>query len=128
MQLNGWLEYKHAPPTPRRPRVGGACFGAESRHPNVHPPRWNGVTLCLPWAEAQGYVRTPFHGGRIARWKLVNSLTKIPASTVAPGKHTVVSRGIDAKGNVQPSSDDDEIALKKTYWEAYQQWPREIEV
>jgi hypothetical protein len=29
------------------------------------------------WAEAQGYVRTPFHGGRIAGWKLVNSLTKI---------------------------------------------------
>jgi hypothetical protein len=23
---------------------------------------------------------------------------------------------------------DDEIALKKTYWEAYQQWPREIEL
>ncbi len=29
------------------------------------------------WAEAQGYVRTPFHGGRIAGWKLVNSLTQI---------------------------------------------------
>jgi hypothetical protein len=28
--------------------------------------------------KAQGYVRTPFHGGRIAGWKLVNSLTKIP--------------------------------------------------
>jgi DMSO/TMAO reductase YedYZ molybdopterin-dependent catalytic subunit len=47
---------------------------------------------------------------------------------VAPGKHTVVSRGIDEKGNIQPSADDDEIALKKTFWEAYQQWPREIEV
>ncbi len=47
---------------------------------------------------------------------------------VAPGKHTLVSRGIDVKGNIQPSEEDDEIALKKTYWEAYQQWPREIEV
>lgn len=47
---------------------------------------------------------------------------------VAPGKHTVVSRGIDVNGNVQPSAADDEIALKKTYWEAYQQWPREIEI
>lgn len=47
---------------------------------------------------------------------------------VAPGKHTIVSRAIDANGRVQPSADDDEIALKKTYWEAYQQWPREIEV
>lgn len=48
--------------------------------------------------------------------------------TVPPGKHTIVSRAIDANGRVQPSAEDDEIALKKTYWEAYQQWPREIEV
>ncbi len=31
-------------------------------------------------------------------------------------------------GRIQPVASDDEIALKKTYWEAYQQWPREIEV
>lgn len=47
---------------------------------------------------------------------------------VKPGKHVVISRGIDANGRIQPSAEDDEIALKKTYWEAYQQWPREIEV
>lgn len=47
---------------------------------------------------------------------------------VKPGKHTVVSRAVDVNGRIQPSADDDEIALKKTYWEAYQQWPREIEV
>ena len=52
----------------------------------------------------------------------------IDLGTVAPGKHTLVSRGIDTTGRVQPSADDDEIALKRTYWEAYQQWPREIEV
>jgi DMSO/TMAO reductase YedYZ molybdopterin-dependent catalytic subunit len=45
---------------------------------------------------------------------------------LAPGKHKLVSRAIDAKGRIQPSSDDDEIALKKTYWEANQQWEREI--
>ena len=39
-----------------------------------------------------------------------------------------MSRAIDINGRVQPSQDDDEIALKKTYWEAYQQWPREIEL
>jgi DMSO/TMAO reductase YedYZ molybdopterin-dependent catalytic subunit len=44
------------------------------------------------------------------------------------GQHTVVSRAIDVNGRVQPAADDDEIALKKTYWEAYQQWPREIEL
>lgn len=45
-----------------------------------------------------------------------------------PGKHTVVSRAIDVKGRVQPTADDDEIALKRTYWEAYAQWPRGIEL
>ncbi len=47
---------------------------------------------------------------------------------VKPGAHTVVSRAIDVNGRIQPSAEDGEIALKKTYWEAYQQWPREIEV
>ena len=47
---------------------------------------------------------------------------------VSPGKHIVVSRATDANGRVQPAADDDEIALKKTYWEAYEQWPREFEV
>jgi DMSO/TMAO reductase YedYZ molybdopterin-dependent catalytic subunit len=45
-----------------------------------------------------------------------------------PSKHTVVSRAIDVNGRIQPTAEDDEIALKKTYWEAYQQWPREIEL
>jgi hypothetical protein len=31
-------------------------------------------------------------------------------------------------GRVQPTAEDDEIKLKKTYWEAYEQWPREIEL
>jgi hypothetical protein len=52
----------------------------------------------------------------------------IDLGAVAPGKHTLVSRGVDENGRVQPPADADEIALKKTYWEAYQQWPREIEV
>lgn len=48
--------------------------------------------------------------------------------SLPPGKHTIVSRAIDKHGRIQPSEDDDEIALKRTYWEAYQQWPREIEL
>ena len=43
---------------------------------------------------------------------------------LSPGKHVIVSRAIDINGRVQPAAEDDEIALKKTYWEAYQQWPR----
>ena len=52
----------------------------------------------------------------------------IDLGNLAPGKHTLVSRAFDAAGHVQPAAEDDEIALKKTYWEAYQQWPREIEL
>jgi DMSO/TMAO reductase YedYZ molybdopterin-dependent catalytic subunit len=52
----------------------------------------------------------------------------IDLGALPPGKHTVVSRAIDVNGRVQPSAEDDEIALKKTYWEAFQQWPREIEL
>lgn len=52
----------------------------------------------------------------------------IDLGKLEPGKHTLVSRATDYRGRVQPAADDDEIALKKTYWEAYQQWPREIEL
>lgn len=52
----------------------------------------------------------------------------IDLGKLKPGQHTIVSRAIDVNGRIQPSAEDDEIALKKTYWEAYQQWPREIEL
>ncbi len=52
----------------------------------------------------------------------------IDLGRLSPGKHTIVSRAINVNGHIQPADDDDEIALKKTYWEAYQQWPREIEL
>ena len=42
------------------------------------------------------------------------------------GEHTIVSRGIDLSGHAQPSAGDPEIRLKKTYWEATQQYPRKI--
>jgi DMSO/TMAO reductase YedYZ molybdopterin-dependent catalytic subunit len=44
----------------------------------------------------------------------------------AAGEHTIVSRAIDEKANVQPAADDPAIKLKKTYWEANQQWPRRV--
>ena len=46
----------------------------------------------------------------------------------APGEHTLVSRATDANGTVQPAEDDPRIKLKKTYWEANQQFPRKIKV
>lgn len=52
----------------------------------------------------------------------------IDLGELKPGQHTLVSRAVDAKGRIQPAADDDEIALKRTYWEANQQWPREIDL
>lgn len=53
-------------------------------------------------------------------WKFFS----IELGQLSPGRHSIVSRAIDVNGRVQPAAEDDEIALKKTYWEAYQQWPR----
>jgi len=47
---------------------------------------------------------------------------------LSPGKHSVVSRAIDVNGRIQPTAEDDEISLKKTYWEAYEQWPRNFSI
>ena len=44
------------------------------------------------------------------------------------GEHQVVSRAFDKEGRIQPSKDDPEIKLKRTYWEANQQWPRRIRI
>jgi DMSO/TMAO reductase YedYZ molybdopterin-dependent catalytic subunit len=46
----------------------------------------------------------------------------------APGEHTIVSRATDEEGRVQPSAEDPTIKLKKTYWEANQQWPRKLKI
>ena len=62
------------------------------------------------------------------RSKFCWTFFSIDLGSVKPGEHTLVSRGIDVNGRIQPAANDDEIALKKTFWEAYQQWPREIEV
>ena len=55
-------------------------------------------------------------------WRFFSFDWKQPAS----GEHTLVSRAIDAEGRVQPTVEDPEIKLKKTYWEANQQWPRKL--
>ena len=44
------------------------------------------------------------------------------------GEHTIVSRAIDMRNKVQPTIDDPEIKLKKTFWEANAQWPRRVKV
>jgi hypothetical protein len=63
-----------------------------------------------------------------ARAKYSWNFFSIDLGRLNPGKHTVVSRATDVHGRVQPTEKDDEIALKKTYWEAYQQVPREFDL
>ncbi len=46
----------------------------------------------------------------------------------ATGEHALVSRAVDENGTTQPAADDPLIALKKTYYEANQQFPRRIRV
>jgi DMSO/TMAO reductase YedYZ molybdopterin-dependent catalytic subunit len=42
------------------------------------------------------------------------------------GEHRITSRAFDARGNVQPTPDDPEIANKHTYWESNGQVTRQI--
>jgi DMSO/TMAO reductase YedYZ molybdopterin-dependent catalytic subunit len=44
------------------------------------------------------------------------------------GEHSIVSRAVDEKANIQPAADDPAIKLKKTYWEANQQWVRRVKI
>ena len=46
----------------------------------------------------------------------------------AAGEHRIVSRATDERGRVQPAADDPEIKLKRTYWEAYAQYPRRVKI
>jgi DMSO/TMAO reductase YedYZ molybdopterin-dependent catalytic subunit len=46
----------------------------------------------------------------------------------SPGEHSIVSRATDEDGRIQPAANDPTIELKKTYWEANQQWPRKIKI
>ena len=55
-------------------------------------------------------------------WRFFTFDWKSPSA----GEHRIVSRATDEEGRVQPAADDPAIKLKKTYWEANQQWPRTI--
>ena len=44
------------------------------------------------------------------------------------GEHTITSRAVDIKGNVQPAMDDPRIAGKKTYWESNGQVSRRTRI
>ena len=45
-----------------------------------------------------------------------------------PGEHSVTSRAVDTRGNIQPTQDDQMIANKVTYWESNGQIMRMVEI
>ncbi len=57
-------------------------------------------------------------------WKIWHLNWENPTS----GEHTVVSRAIDTKGNIQPAADSDFIKGKHTYWESNGQVVRKINI
>jgi DMSO/TMAO reductase YedYZ molybdopterin-dependent catalytic subunit len=82
-----------------------------------------GVEIRIDKGDWQSVSMDKTHNARYA-WKFWEYDWKNPA----PGEHTVVSRAMDTEGRIQPSADDPEIALKRTYWEANQQWRRRIKI
>jgi DMSO/TMAO reductase YedYZ molybdopterin-dependent catalytic subunit len=73
-----------------------------------------------PWQHAK-IDRTPRDK---YTWRFFTFDWKSPS----PGEHSIVSRAIDEEGRIQPAANDPVIEMKKTYWEANQQWPRKIKI
>jgi DMSO/TMAO reductase YedYZ molybdopterin-dependent catalytic subunit len=96
-------------------RLAGAAWGDGTPIKTVEVKIDDG-----PWQPAK-IDRTPKDK---YTWRFFTFEWKNPGA----GEHQVVSRAIDEEGRVQPSADDPEIKLKKTYWEANQQWPRKIRI
>ncbi|MFQ5733828.1 MAG: molybdopterin-dependent oxidoreductase [Planctomycetaceae bacterium] len=88
----------------------------------------NGTAVKTVEVQVDGGKWKPATLAKEPRSKFCWTFFSIDLGKLKPGKHTLVSRGTDVNGRVQPTDKDDEIALKKTYWEAYQQWPREIDL
>jgi DMSO/TMAO reductase YedYZ molybdopterin-dependent catalytic subunit len=88
----------------------------------------NGTAIAKVEVKTDGGPWRPATLDAQPRSKYCWTFFSIDLGDLKPGKHTVTSRAIDVSGRVQPTTDDDEIALKKTYWEAYQQVAREFEL
>jgi len=107
----------------RRPAVNGRvptkAYGAV----------WNdGTEIAKVEVQLDGGPWRPAILDKEPRSKYSWTFFTIDVGRLNPGKHVVVSRATDVSGRVQPTAQDDEIALKKTYWEAYQQVPREFDL
>jgi DMSO/TMAO reductase YedYZ molybdopterin-dependent catalytic subunit len=77
---------------------------------------WQAATLLVPQTQ-------PEHTSGYA-WSLWTYDWGHPTS----GEHTVTSRAIDVRGNVQPVPDDPFLVAKQTYWEANGQITRRVRI
>ncbi len=96
-------------------RLTGAAWGDGTPIQSVEVKIDNG-----PWMPAK-IDRSPRDR---YTWRFFSFDWKNPS----PGEHQIVSRATDAEGRVQPAQEDPAIVLKKTYWEANQQWPRKLKI
>lgn len=94
-------------------RIYGAAWGAPIQKVEVSIDGG-------PWQEA---TIDPEEDHEFA-WKIWHLNWENPTS----GEHTVVSRAIDTKGNIQPAADSEYIQGKHTYWESNGQVVRKINI
>ena len=94
-------------------RVYGAAWGApiQKVEVNIDGGDWQQTTI------------EPEEDAEFA-WKIWHLDWNGPSK----GEHTVVSRAIDTKGNIQPAGDSDYITGKHTYWESNGQVVRRVNI
>ena len=94
-------------------RIYGAAWGApiQTVEVSIDGGAWQKATID-PEADAE------------FAWKIWHLNWDNPSK----GEHTVVSRAIDTKGNIQPAADSDYITGKHTYWESNGQIVRKIHI
>ena len=94
-------------------RIYGAAWGAPIKKVEVRIDD-------APWQEA---TIDPVEDDDYA-WKIWHLNWDNPSK----GEHTIVSRAIDTKGNIQPAGNSDYITKKRTYWESNGQVVRKIRI
>lgn len=93
-------------------RIYGAAWGAPIERVEVRIDQGPWVPVSISHGREQEFAWKFWHVDWDAR----------------PGMHTIVSRGIDKNGNIQPTMDDPRIANKHTYWESNGQITRRIQI
>ena len=98
-------------------RIYGAAWGAPIKKVEVRIDD-------APWQEATiDPVEDDANSTKWA-WKIWHLNWDNPPK----GEHTIVSRAIDTKGNIQPAGNSDYITKKRTYWESNGQVVRRIRI